>query len=783
LGFDPYTFLGVNPHPTIPTIPEFVPEDMVWTEVEFALAVSPFDWKASGEWLPDGTWQPWPDYAPNGVPDFDQKQDKWINPLTDRWSFCGPVAVANSLWWFDTKFEPDPDGPPPPPPYGSMPINDNYPLVKAYNTSGLPWDDHDPLNVNDTATPWPPAADGEWEFIEHLAYYFDTDGSATGTMHGGTNIDDMFVGIDRYLRERGLRQGYVIKREDRPDFWWVAEEVEISEDVILLLGFWQWGPDVGWVRLGGHYVTVPGVDKQGGFVAFSDPWFNRMGLTWPYAGFSSAAGGWPSYTGRVADGWLIPHPPYGSHPAPSVIDIHNDAGNVSHDIYNVIGTDSLGGIWGPEDYVLSWPDVENFWGQNNQDYIVDPQDVPVQTEVDWALAVSPVADVWIDKEIQPDTVLPGDWLTITIEFGNEGSLPAEGVVVTDILPVELINPSWVYWTSNGSPVTERPGYTYVWDVPDLAWHEWGLITITAQVDPSLVLAAEQVVGNRAEISTTTEEQWQIPALPNIDVARFTIVPPPEWTKEVDGVTWYGGIAVTAGTSDTVEIVDVISATRPFTLTETWDPAHLQLGIYTLDPGWAGTVVTGAGGLTLTVSPGTRVTLTKKLVVQPCDWQMTELSEKLEMLHYTEDRPVDIVKEPPVLSIASDYDPWVLPGSTGTFTLTYLNSGGAENDVWILNLFPISAPFDSSVPPPTIVALDGTSARWDIGYLGSGDGGSIVVNVAISDVVKYPDVLDIWDGIHDHMDVMMDEVTTTFEVTKVIVAHIYLPLVMRDYTAP
>ena len=86
-----------------------------------------------------------------------------------------------------------------------------------------------------------------------------------------------------------------------------------------------------------------------------------------------------------------------------------------------------------------------------------------------------------------------------------------------------------------------------------------------------------------------------------------------------------------------------------------------------------------------------------------------------------------------------------------------------------------------MPAPTVSATNGISARWDVGYLGQGDAGTIVVNVAISDAVKYPDTLDIWDGIFDHVDVLMDEVTTTFEVTKVIVANIYLPILMRDYT--
>jgi hypothetical protein len=79
---------------------------------------------------------PYPDYAPSGVPDFDQKQDGWgigtAPGLPDwQWTHCAPVAAANSLWWFDSKFEPYPVGPPGPPP-SDIPYNDNYYLVTTY---------------------------------------------------------------------------------------------------------------------------------------------------------------------------------------------------------------------------------------------------------------------------------------------------------------------------------------------------------------------------------------------------------------------------------------------------------------------------------------------------------------------------------------------------------------------------------------------------------------------------------------------------------------------------
>jgi hypothetical protein len=61
-------------------------------------------------------WKPkYPDYATSGMPDFDQKQDNWWKQvgLQQEWTFCGPAAVANCWWWFDSKFNnpPVPLGP------------------------------------------------------------------------------------------------------------------------------------------------------------------------------------------------------------------------------------------------------------------------------------------------------------------------------------------------------------------------------------------------------------------------------------------------------------------------------------------------------------------------------------------------------------------------------------------------------------------------------------------------------------------------------------------------
>jgi len=311
------------------------------------------DWNITIEEEEEGWyWKPgnWTDYAPSGVPDFDQKQDAWFDPVGGGgWSYCGPVAVANSLWYFDSREEPSPVLPPT--------INDNYGLVTAYG----PWDDHSVSNVE--------------PLVNDLAWYMDTDGQRTGFPHNGTDVLDMEKGIRDYLNATGYNDSYYEHTELMPDFYWIAEEVERCQDVILLLGFWtaedDYMPPEMWWRVGGHYVTCAGVNSSGMQLAISDPFFDNAGAGGP---------------GRVPV----------AHPYPHNASVHNDTQYVSHDTYNVNLSFTPGGWWALENYAAGNPGIANFIGQN-----ANPNPLPVgpylgpmfplHVEIEYAVAVSPLA--------------------------------------------------------------------------------------------------------------------------------------------------------------------------------------------------------------------------------------------------------------------------------------------------------------------------------------------------------------------------------------------------------
>lgn len=293
----------------------------------------------------------YPDYAPSGMPDFDQHQDMWYDPASGRWTFCGPVAVANSLWWLDSKFEP---GSVPPPT-----VSDGFGLVTSMGF----WDDHDPNNVP--------------LLVNFLAAYMNTNPMT------GTEVHDMKKGIDQYLNSMGMSAYFYTHLYKQPTFELVETEVERSQDVVLLLGFWQFDPVMQmWYRFGGHYVTVAGINStsQPQWVAISDPYFDAAepppeGINW---------------MGRVLPPPIHPHPPV----APDTV--HNNATYVSQDIYGALmGSPSPGGLWGFPDYYMAWPpNFENFQGQNfpveylpNNGYY-NPS-LYVYTEVEYAVVTSP----------------------------------------------------------------------------------------------------------------------------------------------------------------------------------------------------------------------------------------------------------------------------------------------------------------------------------------------------------------------------------------------------------
>jgi hypothetical protein len=312
---------------------------------------------------------PYPDYAPSGMPDFDQKQDAWHPPLqVGHWTWCGPAAVANSLWWFDSKYDPSD-------------------IVTAY--VGVP-DDHHVLNVD--------------PLVKDLAWLMDTDGQRTGSQHTGTFWWDMEWGLNQYLINQGVDDILEVHSMEFPEFFWIEEEIYRCQDVVLLLEFWYWN-GLSWERIvwpydlpggeGGHYVTCAGVNSTTFELLICDPWWD------------AAEAGFPGD---------IPVP----HPGHAGVDttVHNDTQYVSHDAYSVASAASP--------YGLTW-ELVNYLQQLGY---ADPN---FHTFITVAVVTSPLAehDVAVIDITHLKTIVTQElcmFINATVE--NQGGFTETNVNVT-----------------------------------------------------------------------------------------------------------------------------------------------------------------------------------------------------------------------------------------------------------------------------------------------------------------------------------------------------------------
>jgi hypothetical protein len=416
------------------------------TEVEYAIMICPkrehWYWGSS-----------FPDYAPSGMPDFDQKQDGWVSPSSGHFSFCGPVAVANCFWWLDSKYNH-----PPGLPGDSI---DMFPLVRNYlgdDPALVGSDDHDMWNVDHAGTFWFPGTSPpptpqpfvpgpqpplpSWgELVERLGWNLDTDGHRSGVSHEGTRVEDIEEAINTWLASETFSNGSTLADTlcghtyQKPTFSLVNFWERNNFAVTLLLGFWYQDASYWWWRVGGHYVTVAGANGAQLMIAFSDPFFDNAET---------------GDSGIVGSGAYIPHTPM-PHTDST---IHNDAGNASHDIYVVeLNSSSPGGSWWISDYPVSLDPayfMDKFYQQNVPDEfktVTRPYlpGYPIHTVVEYATEIRPMdyrGDANGDNMINTaDVVFLINYLFIQgpapVQL-TEGDVSCDGVInATDV--VFLIN--------------------------------------------------------------------------------------------------------------------------------------------------------------------------------------------------------------------------------------------------------------------------------------------------------------------------------------------------------
>jgi hypothetical protein len=223
-------------------------------------------------------------------------------------------------------------------------------------------------------------------------------------------------------------------------------------------------------------------------------------------------------------------------------------------------------------------------------------------------------DLWIDSFFDV-TVYSREEAQFELSYGNAGGFETQARIRNEFPPEAA------FVSSDPAPAEVGTGGSYaMWDLGSLATDDEGSIDVTVEILPSLP-------------PSTTIEIWD-GIFDHADVLEAETVisfhvPAPTWEKWVDDTPWTPDLGIAVQMSDTVTVVDVISTRSAMAIVEHWNPEHLTLEQYELDP-LVGSVESEPGLFAWkfpTGAPGT-VTLTKVFHVEHGAWAYTVLWEDL-----------------------------------------------------------------------------------------------------------------------------------------------------------
>ncbi len=335
-----------------------------------------------------------------------------------------------------------------------------------------------------------------------------------------------------------------------------------------------------------------------------------------------------------------------------------------------------------------------------------------------------------------------------LNYGNTGGFE-NAAWITNTFPAEAI--FWGYESDPFVTLVVSSPLAAKWELGPLADGDTGVITVTVDISENLPPGAVPPIYDYIYDHAEIERDW---------TEIVYEIRPPLWEKTIDSIAWHPGISFTMQTSDTFEVVDIITGAFDTRLLELWNPGQLEL--VTFAPS-AGHVITQDNLLEWHVPYTTPVAvLTKTFRVKGGAWTEGPLHEELWAAgEFWRERPVLIRKEPPDLRLTAGYESQeVFPGERVTYTLFYENVGGYVGGAWVTSTFPISAPIVYAVTEPVVpeeIGPQGRWARWDVGALETDEGGVITVSVALTEALHPYEVVHTYNYIYDQVDSIYGQV--------------------------
>ncbi|NLF13516.1 MAG: DUF11 domain-containing protein [Anaerolineaceae bacterium] len=338
------------------------------------------------------------------------------------------------------------------------------------------------------------------------------------------------------------------------------------------------------------------------------------------------------------------------------------------------------------------------------------------------------ADVALTKTAEyQGTLAPGDLLTYTLAFANAGPGTAHNVVLTDVLPIELVDPVVVY--ASPEVLAPRPGVTLAWDIAPLLPGASGEIQIRGRVDPAAAPGFR--LSNAAEIRSSTPDTdpgnnaaliYSGVGLPNLTVAKqgpSTVV----YGQVVDyTISWANEGPVNAVS---VRLTDTLPAGVTYLADDSgWALSTPMPGTIVWQVGQVDAGVSGSFRLTVSLPASEAVAspVINRVAIgatvadaDPTDNQASWTSELLL----------------PDLHVGVTGTPSATYGQQASYTITWGNRGAvAATNVRLTDVLPPGLLYvDDDGPGASTEPAPGTRV-WNLGTLAPGASGSLILTAEL-----------------------------------------------------
>jgi uncharacterized repeat protein (TIGR01451 family) len=310
----------------------------------------------------------------------------------------------------------------------------------------------------------------------------------------------------------------------------------------------------------------------------------------------------------------------------------------------------------------------------------------------------------------PDPVQAGGNITYTLTYGNNGSMDASGVVVTDVVPA---NTTFVSATAGGTLASG----TVSWNLGSVAVGATGSVQMTVQVANPLTNGTV-IANNGASIDSTQTNpvnaasvNTTVTSAPVLSVSAADSPDPVQAGANLTYTLSYGNSGNATGTS--VVISDTLPANTTFV--SATGGGTLASGVVT----WSiGTLASGGSG---------SVQLVVKVVSPLANG--TTITNATYSIDSAQTTPVagaaltTAVSSAPVLALTlTDSPDPVAAGANITYTLSYSNTGNMNATGLVLSdTLPANTTYVSSTGSG---ALSSGTVTWSVASLNAGASGSV-----------------------------------------------------------